>query len=107
MMHSGAAHDTMSIVDLVPSAIVFVPCKDGKSHAPEQGAEAADAALGTEVMLNAIRGFSRGQDSVTTVGNSLRDHSGLRPELGSLGSRTSPFLSITHVASQSIRSLLP
>jgi N-carbamoyl-L-amino-acid hydrolase len=55
MMHSGAAHDTMSIVDLVPSAMVFVPCKDGISHSPEEDADSADAALGAEVMLNAIR----------------------------------------------------
>jgi N-carbamoyl-L-amino-acid hydrolase len=57
MMHSGAAHDTMSIVDLVPSAMVFVPCKDGISHSPEEDAESADASLGTEVMLNATRKF--------------------------------------------------
>ena len=57
MMHSGAAHDTMSIVDLVPSAMVFVPCKDGISHSPEQDAGSADDALGTEVMLNATRKF--------------------------------------------------
>jgi N-carbamoyl-L-amino-acid hydrolase len=57
MMHSGAVHDTMSIVDLVPSAMVFVPCKDGISHSPEDDAESADTTLGTEVMLNAIRKF--------------------------------------------------
>ena len=54
-MHSGAAHDTMSIADRVPSAMVFVPCKDGISHSPEEDADPADAALGAEVMLNAIR----------------------------------------------------
>ncbi len=57
MMHSGAAHDTMSIADRVPSAMIFVPCKDGISHSPEEDAEPADAALGAEVMLNAIRKF--------------------------------------------------
>ena len=57
MMHSGAAHDTMSIVDLVPSAMVFVPCKDGIIPSPEEDAASADAALGTVVMLNAIRKF--------------------------------------------------
>jgi allantoate deiminase len=57
MMHSGAAHDTMSIADRVPSAMVFVPCKDGISHSPEEDADTADAALGAEVMLNAIRKF--------------------------------------------------
>lgn len=54
-MHSGAAHDTMSIADRVPSAMVFVPCKDGISHSPEEDADPADAALGAEVILNAIR----------------------------------------------------
>jgi acetylornithine deacetylase/succinyl-diaminopimelate desuccinylase-like protein len=54
-MHSGAAHDTMSIADRVPSAMVFVPCTDGISHSPEENADPADAALGAEVMLNAIR----------------------------------------------------
>jgi len=57
-MHSGAAHDTMSIADRVPSAMVFVPCKDGISHSPEEDAEPADAALGAEIMLNAIRTFT-------------------------------------------------
>jgi hydantoinase/carbamoylase family amidase len=56
-MHSGAAHDTMSIAGRVPSAMIFVPCKDGISHSPEEDAEPADAALGAEVMLNAIRKF--------------------------------------------------
>jgi len=57
-MHSGAAHDTMSIADRVPSAMVFVPCKDGISHSPEEDANPADAALGAEIMLNAIRMLS-------------------------------------------------
>ncbi len=57
VMHSGAAHDTMSIADRVPSAMVFVPCKDGISHSPEEDADSADAALGAEIMLNAIKKF--------------------------------------------------
>ena len=57
-MHSGAAHDTMSIADRVPSAMVFVPCEDGISHSPEEDADPADAALGAEIMLNAIRALS-------------------------------------------------
>jgi allantoate deiminase len=56
-MHSGAAHDTMSIADRVPSAMVFVPCVNGISHSPEEDADPADAALGAEVMLNAIKKF--------------------------------------------------
>ena len=60
VMHSGAAHDTMSIADRVPSAMVFVPCKDGISHSPEEDADSADAALGAGVMLDAIRKFVAG-----------------------------------------------
>ncbi|HSK17448.1 MAG TPA: Zn-dependent hydrolase [Gaiellaceae bacterium] len=54
-MPSGAAHDTMSVAQHVPTAMVFVPCVDGISHAPEEDADPADAALGAEVILNAIR----------------------------------------------------
>jgi allantoate deiminase len=54
-MHSGAAHDTMCVADHVPSAMVFVPCKDGISHHPDEDANTADAALAAEIILGAIR----------------------------------------------------
>jgi hydantoinase/carbamoylase family amidase len=54
-MHSGAAHDTMCVADRVPTAMVFVPCKDGISHHPAEDADPADAAVAAEVILNAIR----------------------------------------------------
>jgi hydantoinase/carbamoylase family amidase len=55
MMPSGAAHDTMCVADRVPSAMVFVPCKDGVSHSPLEDANPADAGLAAEIILNAIR----------------------------------------------------
>jgi allantoate deiminase len=54
-MHSGAAHDTMCVAERVPSAMVFVPCKDGVSHHPTEDAEPADAALAAQIILNAIQ----------------------------------------------------
>jgi allantoate deiminase len=54
-MVSGAAHDTMCVADRVPSAMVFIPCRDGLSHTPEEDADPADAALGVEVTLGAIQ----------------------------------------------------
>jgi hydantoinase/carbamoylase family amidase len=54
-MHSGAAHDTMCVAERVPSAMVFVPCKDGISHHPAEDADPADAALAAEIILNTIR----------------------------------------------------
>ena len=53
-MTSGACHDTMHFARLVPSAMVFVPCRDGVSHSPAEHAEPADAALGAEIVLNAL-----------------------------------------------------
>ncbi len=55
LMASGAAHDTMCVADRVPTAMVFVPCKDGISHSPLEDASPADAALAAEIILNAIR----------------------------------------------------
>jgi acetylornithine deacetylase/succinyl-diaminopimelate desuccinylase-like protein len=51
---SGAAHDTMCFADQTPTARVFVPCHDGISHSPDEQADSADAALGAEVILNAV-----------------------------------------------------
>lgn len=53
-MHSGAAHDTMCVADRIPTAMVFVPCKDGISHHPDELAEPEDAALAAEIILRAI-----------------------------------------------------
>jgi allantoate deiminase len=54
-MHSGAAHDTMCVADRVPTAMVFVPCKDGISHHPAEDADPADAAVAAEIILTAIQ----------------------------------------------------
>jgi acetylornithine deacetylase/succinyl-diaminopimelate desuccinylase-like protein len=53
-MASGAGHDTMLVAGRVPSAMVFVPCRDGISHAPDEHADPADAALACRVMLDAL-----------------------------------------------------
>lgn len=58
-MPSGAAHDTMCVAPFVPSAMVFVPCRDGISHSPAEHAEPADAAVAAEVVLNALVALSR------------------------------------------------
>jgi acetylornithine deacetylase/succinyl-diaminopimelate desuccinylase-like protein len=53
-MISGAAHDTMCVADQTPTAMVFVPCREGISHSPDEQPDPADAALGAEIILNAI-----------------------------------------------------
>jgi hydantoinase/carbamoylase family amidase len=58
-MHSGAAHDTMCVADRAPTAMVFVPCRNGISHHPDEDADPADAALAAEIILNAVQTLAR------------------------------------------------
>ncbi|CUX48444.1 Zn-dependent hydrolase [Agrobacterium genomosp. 13] len=53
-MVSGAGHDAAFMTRLCPSAMLFVPCRDGRSHCPEEWADAADLALAAEVLANTI-----------------------------------------------------
>ncbi|MGE0065731.1 MAG: Zn-dependent hydrolase [Solirubrobacterales bacterium] len=62
-MRSGSCHDSMHIARNVPGAMVFVPCRDGISHSPLEHAETADAALGVEIMLNALLSLASGSES--------------------------------------------
>lgn len=61
-MASGAAHDTMNVAKAVPSAMLFVPCREGISHAPEEHAEPDDAARAAHVVLEAVTGLMAGDE---------------------------------------------
>jgi N-carbamoyl-L-amino-acid hydrolase len=58
-MASGAGHDTAFMSLVAPSAMVFIPCKGGRSHTPEEWTTADQLGIGTEVMLDAILRFDR------------------------------------------------
>jgi N-carbamoyl-L-amino-acid hydrolase len=51
---SGAGHDAVYMARVAPSAMVFVPCKDGISHNEIEDAAPADLAAGCNVLLNAL-----------------------------------------------------
>lgn len=53
-MVSGAGHDAAFMARIAPAAMVFVPCRGGRSHAPEEWAETDDIALGAEVLADAV-----------------------------------------------------
>ena len=54
LMPSGAAHDTMCVAERVPSAMVFVPCKDGISHNELEDATQADCTAGANVLMHTV-----------------------------------------------------
>ncbi|KAB0676415.1 Zn-dependent hydrolase [Aureimonas leprariae] len=53
-MASGAGHDMAFFARVAPAAMVFIPCRDGRSHAPEEWAEADAIALGAAVLYETV-----------------------------------------------------
>lgn len=51
---SGAGHDAVHVAAVVPSAMVFVPCRDGLSHNEAESIEPGEAADGAAVVLEAV-----------------------------------------------------
>lgn len=53
-MASGALHDASNIASVVPTAMIFVPCRDGISHNVKEYASPNDLAAGATVLLHAM-----------------------------------------------------
>ena len=53
-MASGAGHDTAWIARVAPAAMIFVPCRGGRSHTPEEASESGEIALGAAVLLETV-----------------------------------------------------
>jgi beta-ureidopropionase / N-carbamoyl-L-amino-acid hydrolase len=51
---SGAGHDAVYMARIVPTAMIFVPCKDGISHAEVEYAAPEACADGASVLLHAV-----------------------------------------------------
>lgn len=58
-MISGAGHDSVSTSKRVPTSMIFVPCKDGVSHHPQEYCAPQDCAAGASVMLQAAVRYDR------------------------------------------------
>ena len=54
---SGAGHDGMAMIDIADVAMVFVRCKGGISHHPDEHVEMGDADAGARVLLRLIESF--------------------------------------------------
>ena len=52
---SGAGHDAAFVARIAPSAMLFIPCRDGKSHAPEEWTEKEQIAAGAATLYEAAR----------------------------------------------------
>ena len=54
-MASGAGHDTAWMARISRSAMIFVPCREGRSHTTDEWAENDDITLGAAVLFGAVR----------------------------------------------------
>ncbi|MGI6012574.1 MAG: Zn-dependent hydrolase [Ruminococcus sp.] len=53
-MYSGAGHDAQYLAEIIPTAMIFVPSVDGRSHCRQEYTKLEDCAAGTDVLLNTI-----------------------------------------------------
>ncbi len=54
---SGAGHDGMAMIDIAEVGMIFVRCRGGISHHPDEHVELADADAGARVLLRLIENF--------------------------------------------------
>jgi N-carbamoyl-L-amino-acid hydrolase len=51
---SGAGHDGVFVARIAPMGMIFVPCREGRSHSPEEWAEPTDCANGARVLAETL-----------------------------------------------------
>ncbi|MET4385421.1 N-carbamoyl-L-amino-acid hydrolase [Bradyrhizobium sp. F1.4.3] len=56
---SGAGHDAAFVARIGRSAMLFIPCLEGKSHSPDEWADPDALAMGTATLYEAVRDLDR------------------------------------------------
>nr|WP_315295934.1 M20 family metallo-hydrolase [Mammaliicoccus lentus] len=58
-MFSGAGHDAMNLAKICPTAMIFVPCRDGISHSPLERTEPQQIEKGIQVLIDTVIEISK------------------------------------------------
>lgn len=56
-MNSGAGHDAQIIADVIPTGLIFIPSKDGRSHSPEEYSSPKDLDNGMKLLTSVLEHF--------------------------------------------------
>lgn len=64
---SGAGHDGMAMIDIADVGMIFVRCRGGVSHHPDEHVELMDADLGARVLLRVIENFRPREDRAAAI----------------------------------------
>jgi allantoate deiminase len=59
---SGAGHDGMAMIDIADVGMIFVRCRGGISHHPDEHVALADADAGARVLLRVVENFRPRED---------------------------------------------
>ena len=60
-MFTGAGHEACNIARFLPTAMIFIPCRDGISHNEFEWAEADHCKTGADVLANTLMVAANGQ----------------------------------------------
>jgi allantoate deiminase len=58
VLPSGAGHDAAALSAITPVAMLFVRCKEGLSHHPDESVKAEDVQVGVQVMIEFLRSLA-------------------------------------------------
>ncbi|CAM3810987.1 allantoate amidohydrolase [Rouxiella silvae] len=59
LLPSGAGHDAIAIAECWPVGMLFVRCKDGISHHPDESVTVEDVAFATQAYIDTVLGFNQ------------------------------------------------
>jgi hydantoinase/carbamoylase family amidase len=57
-MASGAGHDAMNMAQICPTGLIFIPCREGLSHHPDEYASPEDIETGLRLLKEAVLCFA-------------------------------------------------
>ena len=75
-MYSGAGHDSVHTSTRVPTAMIFVPCREGLTHNPAEYTSPEDCSNGAQVLLGAVLRFDKLRGTEVIDGGSPSDGTG-------------------------------
>lgn len=58
-MNSGAGHDAMNMAHLAPAGMIFIPCKGGVSHNPDECASIEEIQVGIDVLTETLYALAK------------------------------------------------
>lgn len=56
---SGAGHDAAFMAEMCPAGMIFIPCRDGRSHSADEWADPSQMAAGAEVLYETVMHLER------------------------------------------------